>query len=70
MAKAVEEWVNKADAYMLKNYRITLTEDAGVERSELERALTDGMTPEEFCKWFAAKYDLESVEALRLNWML
>ena len=70
MATKIEQWINEADAYMLKNYCITLTADAGVERSQLGRALTDGMAPREFCEWLATKYDLESVQDMRLNWML
>lgn len=70
MIESLEKWIEEADAYMLKNYLITLTEDAGVERAQLEQAQSDGMAPEEFCTWLATKYDLDSVKDMRLNWML
>ena len=54
----VATWKHRVDAIMRRDFCID-TADAGLDEEDIARFYADGITPEEFVRWFGEKYDLD-----------
>lgn len=52
-------WIEKVDRALLSGWALDAA-DAGLSEEDLLRYWRLGETPDEFVRWFAAKYDLTS----------
>lgn len=52
-------WRDEVDKLLISQFAISI-DDAGIDNPELAKAHSQYLSPEEYVRWFADKYDLVS----------